>query len=252
MIRAGRAGKTLLSPMAHERLDPLTRILSATAANLARPLYLAAGAALSFFRRRDPAIDSSQAAALAGIDKRQWSAALLKQLEWRRFEELCVAYLQALGYQAKVEPSRTPGGVDIHLTAPGAEGVSLVAQCKAWDAYRVGLKAARELRAAMSAAGLAKGLLVTSGRFTPEAAAFAGQQNIHLMDGAELLAGIGGLAPEKSAALLKFATQGDFLTPTCPGCALKMISRKSTKDGRTYWGCRNYPRCKHTLVAVPA
>src|SRR5581483_8985539 len=226
MIRAGRASKTLVSPMAHERLDPLTRILSATAASLARPLYLAAGAALSFFRRRDPAIDSSQAAALAGIDKRQWSAALLKQLEWRRFEELCVAYLQALGYQAKVEPSRTQGGV--------------------------GIQAARELRAAMSAAGLGKGLLVTSGRFTPEAAAFAGQQNIHLMDGAELLAGIGGLAPEKSAALLKFATQGDFLTPTCPGCALKMISRKSTKDGRKYWGCRNYPRCKHTLVAVPA
>ena len=239
--------------MAHERVDPLTRILGGTAAALARPLQIAAGAALSFFRRRDPTIDSAQAAALAGVDKRKWSAELLKQLEWRRFEELSVAYLEVLGYQAKVERSRTQAGVDIRLTAPGAERASLLGQCKPWDAYRVGPKSARELRAAMSAAGLDKGLLVTSGRFTPEAAAYAREQGIHLMDGAELLAGIAGLAPEKSAALLKFATQGDFLTPTCPGCALKMISRKSTKDGRKYWGCRNYPRCKHTLAgAIPA
>ena len=61
------------------------------------------------------------------------------------------------------------------------------------------------------------------------------------------------LAPEKAAALLKFATQGDFLTPTCPSCSLKMISRKSTNAGRKFWGCRNYPRCKHILAgAVPA
>ena len=239
--------------MAHERVEPLTRILRGTVVALARPLSIAAGAALSFLRRRDPTIDSAQAAALAGVDKRKWSAELLKQLEWRRFEELCVAYLEALGYQAKVERSRTQAGVDIRLTAPGAERASLLGQCKPWDAYRVGPKAARELRAAMSAAGLDKGLLVTSGRFTPEAAAYAREQSIHLMDGAELLAGIAGLAPEKSAALLKFATDGDFLTPTCPSCSLKMISRKSTRDGRKYWGCRNYPRCKHTLAgAIPA
>ena len=102
----------------------------------------------------------------------------------------------------------------------------------------------------MSAAGLGEGLLVTAGRFTPEAAAYARANDIRLLDGAGLLA---GLPPEKSLAVLKFATQGDFLTPTCPSCSLKMISRKSTKEGRKYWGCRNYPRCKHMLAgAVPA
>ena len=238
--------------MPHQTRNPLSRILSNTAATLARPFHLAADAALSFFRRRDPTIDSTQAAALAGVDKREWSAELLKQLEWRRFEELCVAYLQALGYRASVERSRTQAGVDIQLTAPGAERASLVAHCKPWDAYRVGVKAARELRAAMSASGLDSGLLVTSGRFTPEVAAYAREHNIRLIDGAELLAGIAGLAPGKSLALLKFATEGDFLTPTCPTCSLKMISRKSTREGRRFWGCRNYPRCKHMLGAAPA
>jgi ssDNA-binding Zn-finger/Zn-ribbon topoisomerase 1 len=34
-----------------------------------------------------------------------------------------------------------------------------------------------------------------------------------------------------------------------------MISRQSTKDGRKYWGCRNYPACKQTFAStasVPA
>ena len=240
--------------MPDERRNPLSHILGGAAATLARPFHGAIAAALAFFRGgRDPTIDSRQAAALAGVDKRQWSAQLLKQLEWRRFEELGVAYFEALGYKASVERTGSQAGVDIHLVAAGAKNVTLLAHCKAWDAYRVGLKAARELRAAMTAAGLGEGLLLTSGRFTPEAVAYARQNSIHLMDGAEFLTGIAGLAPEKSLALLKFATQGDFLTPTCPSCSLKMISRKSTKEGRKYWGCRNYPRCKHMVAgAVPA
>jgi restriction system protein len=208
-----------------------------------------AAAVLSYFRgSRDPSIDSRQAAALAGVDKRNWSALLLKQLEWRRFEELCVAYFEALGYQSSIARSAARAGLDIRLIAAGERNASLAVQCKAWDAYRVGIKAARELRSAMGAAGLAEGVLLTAGRFTPEAANYAREQNIRLIDGAELLAGIAALAPEKALALLKFATEGDFLTPTCPSCSLKMISRKSTKEGRKFWGCRNYPRCKQIVA----
>src|SRR5207248_8602531 len=82
-------GKALLSAMPQQRPNPLSHILGSAAATVARPLHGAIAAALSFFRGgRDPTIDSRQAAALAGVDKRQWSAPLLKQLEWRRFEEL--------------------------------------------------------------------------------------------------------------------------------------------------------------------
>ena len=49
--------------------------------------------------------------------------------------------------------------------------------------------------------------------------------------------------------LLKLATQGDFLTPTCPSCGIKMVPRKSTQVGREFWGCTNYPRCKQTFFA---
>jgi len=237
MITRGIAINALLSAMPEERPNPLSRILSS------------ASAVLSYFRgSRDPSIDSRQAAALAQVDKRNWSAQLLKSLEWRRFEELGVAYFEALGYQSSIARSAVRTGLDIRLIAAGDKDASLVLLCKAWDAYRVGIKAARELRAAMTAAGLAEGVLLTAGRFTPEAVAYARQQNMRLIDGAGLLAGIAALAPEKARALLEFATEGDFLTPTCPSCSLKMVSRKSTRDGRKFWGCRNYPRCKQMLA----
>lgn len=229
--------------MPEEKRNPFTRLLRGASA-----------AGRAFFRGgRERTFDSSQAAALSRVDTRKWTAQLLKQLEWRRFEELCVAYFQALGCKASVAASATHAGVDIHLVAQGAQNASRLAQCKAWDAYRVGIKAARELRGAMTAAGLGEGVLLTSGRFTQEAARYAREQHIELIDGAELLTRIAALAPEKALALLKFATHGDFLTPTCPSCSLKMISRKSTKEGRKFWGCRNYPRCKQIFAgAVPA
>jgi restriction system protein len=188
-----------------------------------------------------------QSAEYARFDTRKWTAQLLKHLEWRRFEETCAAYFAALDYTTRVAPSRLGGGVDIALCAPGAGAPSIVVQCKPWDAYRIGAKPLRELRAAMTAAGVGEGMLVTSGRFTAEAAAFAARENIRLVDGAALLSRLAELPPEKSAALLKLATQGDFLTPTCPNCAIKMTSRRSTPGGRKFWGCFNYPRCKHTV-----
>jgi restriction system protein len=56
--------------------------------------------------------------------------------------------------------------------------------------------------------------------------------------------------PETALELLKIATEGDYQTPTCPACSVKMISRKSTSQGRKYWGCRNYPACKHTFFEL--
>ena len=102
----------------------------------------------------------------------------------------------------------------------------------------------------MTSANVAEGVMVAAGRFTPEARGFAARENIQLIDGAALLEKLAALLPEKALALLKFATTGDFLTPTCPRCSIKMTARKSTGGGRMYWGCRNYPRCKHTFSST--
>jgi restriction system protein len=201
-------------------------------------------------RSRESTGERGQSAERARFDTRKWTPELLKHLEWRRFEELCAAYYEALGSRTRLSHSRPDGGVEILLCAQGSESASSVVHCKAWDAYRVGVKPLQELRRAMVAAGARKGVLVTSGRFTREAVTFAAREEIQLIDGAGLLARLTALEPDKSAALLQFTTQGDFLTPTCPRCSVKMTARKSIQGGRTYWGCVNYPRCKHTVSAT--
>jgi restriction system protein len=184
-------------------------------------------------------------------EARRWSAELLKQLEWRRFEEFCAAYYETEGFTTKVSAAGAIGGVNIALHEKGSQGAQALARCKGWDAYRVGVKAVKELRAAMAAEGIGQGVLLTSGRFTHEAAALARAENIDLVDGAALLDKLAALPPEKAAGLLKFATQGDFVTPTCPTCSIKMTSRQSTGEGRRFWGCRNYPACKQTFAGTP-
>jgi restriction system protein len=208
----------------------------------------AVAARVSFLRRSEE--NPAQAVLRSKLDTRKWSAELLKQLEWRRFEELCAAYYEALGFATRITGAGTGGGVNIVLQEKGSERVSAIARCKAWDAYRVGVKSVLELRGAMAAAKIGKGVLLTSGRFTQEAVNLASQEGIQMIDGAALLARMAALPPEQALALLKFATQGDFLTPTCPFCSIKMTSRQSTKDGRKFWGCRNYPACKQTFAGT--
>jgi restriction system protein len=193
------------------------------------------------------AAQPGRSAGHARFDTRKWTPELLKHLEWRRFEELCAAYYEALGFGTRLTRSRPDGGIEIGLWAEGSGSAGFIVHCKPWDAYRVGINALRELHRAMAASGVRKGVLLTSGRFTHEAVNFAARESIELIDGAGLLGRLAQLEPEKSLALLRLATQGDFLTPTCPGCSVKMTSRKSTQGGRTFWGCLNYPRCKQTF-----
>jgi restriction system protein len=189
----------------------------------------------------------NQSARCAAFDTAKWTPDLLKHLEWRRFEELCAAYFEALGFTTSVTRSRADGSADIAVRVPGAAKVSMLAHCKAWSAYPIGIKPLQELHAAMAPAGVGEAVLIASGRFTPPATEFAAKNNIQLFDGARLLTEFAGLLPEKGLALLKLATKGDFLTPTCPACSIKMTSRKSTGEGRAFWGCVNYPSCKQTF-----
>lgn len=186
----------------------------------------------AWLRRSASSVERGRSAQRAKFDSTKWTLELLQHLEWRRFEELCNAYFEV------------DGGTE------GGPAASRLVHCKAWDAYRTGARQVRELIAARTASGALKGVLVTSGRFTHDAVALAGKTGIELIDGAGLLSRLEALPPEQGLALLKLATQGDFLTPSCPSCGIKMTSRSSTGEGRRYWGCPNYPRCKETITGT--
>ncbi|WP_284692629.1 topoisomerase DNA-binding C4 zinc finger domain-containing protein [Paraburkholderia terrae] len=40
--------------------------------------------------------------------------------------------------------------------------------------------------------------------------------------------------------------KGDYQTPTCVACGVKMVQRQG--KGGSFWGCRHYPKCKVTMA----
>jgi restriction system protein len=187
------------------------------------------------------------------VKNKIWSLELIKSLEWRYFEELCSEYYKEKGYETKLTRFGADGGVDINLYK---ESYSLnkpygIVQCKAWNTNKIGVKPIRELYGIMAAEQTPLGIFITSGVFTIEAKDFSNNKNLKLISGIELLNLI-KVMPEKSKQkLLDKITKGDYLTPTCPSCGIKMVLRTSKKGqniGSKFWGCKNFPRCRSTLL----
>lgn len=178
----------------------------------------------------------------------EWSLDLIREIEWKRFEDVCQRYYELKGVRSSTTSLGADGGIDIRLFQDGdSERVTTVIQCKAWGERLVGVKPVRELLGVKVHEKADKAFFMTSGGYTGEARAFASANGITLMDGDMLLMMFRRLPPEMSAGLLAFATAGDYRTPTCPSCGVKMSARKGKGDGRPFWGCVRYPRCRQTL-----
>ncbi len=144
------------------------------------------------------------------------------------------------------------GGVDLVLSKGGDR---FLVQCKQWKAFKVGVTVVRELYGVMAARGAAGGFVVTSGRFTGEAAAFASGRNIRLIDGPTLLQlirqGSSVAQPTVEPQCGEPAPSPSPVSdvPPCPVCTKAMVRRvakRGASTGNAFWGCLAYPVCKGT------
>jgi YVTN family beta-propeller protein len=115
----------------------------------------------------------------------------LRRLGWRQFEELIGAAYQRHGYHVIDTGKGADGGVDLILVRGGER---IFVQCKNWTAWRVGVRQVRELKGVVATEGATGGIVVTSGRFTKEAAVFARQAGVALLDGPQVVQLVGPVA----------------------------------------------------------
>lgn len=160
-------------------------------------------------------------------------------IEWKRFEELCTRMFEHKGFTCKTQNLGSDEGIDIHLYF-GKEKKSLdrIVHCKTWE-KKVGVELMRAFFATMQAEKAKRGTFVSRGGFTAEAQACAAEHGIHTIDGKQLLALIANLDPAESDPLLTHITLGDFITPTCAQCGIKLLPRSMVSD-RPYWSCENW------------
>ena len=172
-----------------------------------------------------------------------WTVELLLELEWKRFEEICKAYLIMIDQNAELTDIGADGGIDIKIKNQQGNIIAIV-QCKAWLS-NITVKEVREFFGVMASEKVAQGYYFTTSTFTDDAAIFCADKNITLVDKYDLIKNIKDLTKKRQETLYKMATKGDYTTPTCPNCDKKMLKRVG-KNGE-FWGCANYPKCKNTL-----
>lgn len=174
-----------------------------------------------------------------------WSIKLIQDLEWKRFEELSVAYYLEKGIRAETTVLGADGGIDIKLYQDGSGKATTIIQCKAWGS-NVGVMQIREFLGVMTHEKVVKGFYMTSSDYTSEAKAIAAANKITLISGDMFLMMMKRLNADLQQRLLTLATEGDYKTPTCPKCGIKMVRR--TGKNRDFWGCLNYAKgCKKML-----
>lgn len=179
---------------------------------------------------------------------RGWSIELLNAIDWKRFEEVCAEFFRICGFESETQSHGPDGGIDIRLYAKSDRShVENVVQCKQRTRGAIGPKPLRELLGVMAANGIARGTFATSSRFNDEARRFAKENRIYLIDGKLLVEKILARPAEEQQRILDVATEGDFLTPSCPSCGIKLVKRENRKDKCQFWGCPSYPSCRYTL-----
>ena len=214
------------------------------------PAICLAGAAVSAWRRR------TRHALVENVTRSE-TFGMLDNMSWREFEMLVGEGFRLQGYS--VAENFKPGpdeGIDLRLRK---DGETYLVQCKQWRAFKVGVPVVRELYGVMAAKGAAGGFVMTSGRFTAEAEAFAEGRNVRLLDGPKLeqmlkqAQSVAG-APRAATAPIAQATaevrqNAGPLNPICPKCSQQMkrrIATKGARAGQDFWGCVTYPQCRGT------
>lgn len=177
----------------------------------------------------------------------EWSLDALKQLEWKRFESLCVWYYEATGFTVTTVPHGADGGIDATLYKEGMPTPIAVVQCKAWRSP-VKVETVRALGGVMHAKQVQRGVFWSLTGFIGQPVQdYAAEAGIQLLDGAGIVERIRALDQYKQATLLAKAFEGDYRTPTCAACGQKLVEREG--KGRSFWGCRNYSNgCRFTLA----
>jgi restriction system protein len=221
----------------------------ATILQIVLPLAFLTGAVVSVTRR-------AQAGALFKSAKR--TASNVAQMSWVQFEQLVGEAFRRQGYSAVDNVVAGPdGGVDLVLTRGGER---FLVQCKHWRTRPTGVSVVRELLGVAAARGASGVFVVTSGRFTAEAEAFAATCRAELIDGRRLEVMIGadvklaghcaiddGLRADQRS-VISSATP-DPVCPRCGGLMALRTARRGAMEGRDFWGCRRFPRCSGTLRA---
>lgn len=172
----------------------------------------------------------TQTAPQPAAQEARWSLPLLRQMDWKRMQELVSLLLHRAGFMAEIGWIRPDGGVVLSVTNPRkGGGVDALVQCPPWAMMNVDSSALKELYNAVLQEGASRGIFITAGEFSEEARNFARMRPLELIDGHGMLRTIQKMPAEEQSYQLQMMTVGPYTVPTCPTCGRKLELRDDTE-----------------------
>ena len=180
---------------------------------------------------------------------------VLDRMTRREFEALVAEGFRQQGYQIA---EAAIAGADITLRK---DRQTWLVHCKPWRSAKVDADVVATFVSDLKVRGAAGGFIMSSGRFTREAVAFASGKPVQLIAGPALQSLVKKLRssrvvapppsppPAPRAATLRKGnvTTAPLLSPTCPKCHSAMLKRKAKRGehaGLLFWGCVMHPDCR--------
>ena len=164
--------------------------------------------------------------------EKQRSLHTIKALSWQAFEHLVANAYQRLGFRVtQTGQGGADGGIDLLLKK---DGQKFLVQCKKWNTGNVGAPVVREMFCLMLHHQAAGVKIICAGKFSKDAVEFAKGKPIDLVDGRALMTLVGALQRGETAPQ-------DLACPVCKG---PMTRRHAREEGKMFYGCLDYPKCK--------
>ncbi len=163
-----------------------------------------------------------------------FNSELLAKLEWKRFEELVVAYYVKTGVVAARTKTGPTSPVHIKISWKGEPRPFACVQCIAHPQGLLDAKPLQDLFTVLAAEDIRRGYVVTSGKFNVNARDYAEEKHLTLLPGDIFLEKLNALPDAARNEIMQAITTGDYQTPSCPKCDAKMV--RSTDDPPT-WKC---------------
>ena len=185
----------------------------------------------------------------------------LAAIGWREFEQLVGEAYRRQGYHvAETGLGGPDGGVDLILRK---DGQRTLVQCKQWRRRQVPVNVVREMHGLLAHYNADAVRIAAIGGFTRDAARFAADKPITLIDGPTLLTLVHSVQtntrptapaqPAQPAATLHriapafaAAVPHTAATPDCPRCGTAMVERTNRRAASVFWGCTAFPACRGT------
>jgi restriction system protein len=174
-------------------------------------------------------------APLGPASLRAWSTELIARMDWRQLERVVVALFGAEHQHVETIGNASPTR-DCAGNAPSSETSLILKRATSPGKTGDGKLAHAPLVAILTHRGVRRALFL---KLEEDSAVLPSS-----LDAAALVQYLLKLTAARRDALLTLATEGDWSTPSCPTCNLKMQKLKG--GNHHFWGCQNFPKCPQT------